>query len=97
MAFTSVCFLVFLLATLALYYLLPKKAQWVLLLAASYAFYWMGGGATVLYLVFTTLTVYVAGRILGCLLYTSSSGPGPGGASPKAVLRRPRRTGPPPL
>lgn len=67
MAFTSVCFLVFLLATLALYYLLPKKAQWVLLLAASYAFYWMGGGATVLYLVFTTLTVYVAGRILGAL------------------------------
>lgn len=67
MAFTSVSFLIFLLATLVLYYLLPKKLQWVLLLIASYGFYWIGGGKTVLYLVFTTLTVYLSGRALGAL------------------------------
>ena len=67
MAFTSVSFLIFLLATLVLYYLLPKKLQWILLLIASYGFYWIGGGKTVLYLVFTTLTVYLSGRTLGAL------------------------------
>ena len=67
MAFTSVSFILFMAAVLALYYLLPGKVQWLLLLAASWGFYLVGGGWTIVYLLLTTLTVYLAGRALGAL------------------------------
>ncbi len=60
MSFVSVTFLAFLLGTLVLYYLLPKKTQWVILLLASYLFYLAGGLKTVLYLLFTTASIYLA-------------------------------------
>lgn len=50
MAFTSIWFPVFLLAALAAYYGLPRRMQWVVLLAAGYGFYCAGGLKTVGYL-----------------------------------------------
>lgn len=67
MSFTSLTFLVFLGVLVVLYYLVPRKFQWVLLLLASYAFYLWGGGKTVVYLLITTCTTYLAGRLLGAL------------------------------
>ena len=43
MAFTSFSFLLFTAAVIAAYYLVPQKAQWWVLLIASYAFYLMAG------------------------------------------------------
>ena len=67
MSFTSGTFLVFVLAALAVYYLTPQRFRWVVLLIASYGFYLTGGLEAMGYLLFTTLTTYLAGRVLGAL------------------------------
>ena len=61
MLFTSYEFLGFLLVVFILYYVVPKKLQWVLLLVASYVFYFCAGPGYVLYLLTTTITTYLAG------------------------------------
>ncbi len=43
MILTSYEFILFLIAMIVLYYVLPKKAQWVLLLIGSYGFYFYAG------------------------------------------------------
>ena len=58
MSFTSAEFIGFLLLTLAAYYLLPRRFQWIVLLVASYGFYLCGGVGALGYLLFTTLTTY---------------------------------------
>ena len=67
MSFTSAEFIGFLLLTLAAYYLLPRRFQWIVLLVASYGFYLCGGVGALGYLLFTTLTTYGAGLWLGKL------------------------------
>lgn len=67
MSFTSGTFLVFVLAALVIYYLTPQRLRWVVLLIASYGFYLTGGLGALDYLLFTTLTTYLAGRALGAL------------------------------
>jgi D-alanyl-lipoteichoic acid acyltransferase DltB (MBOAT superfamily) len=64
MSFVSTEFLLLLVGTIALYYLVPKRAQWVVLLAASYVFYLFGGLKTVGYLLLTTLSTWAAGLLL---------------------------------
>lgn len=51
-------FLIFIIISLFLYYLLPKKAQWIVLLVVSYAFFLSGGLRTISYLLFTTTITY---------------------------------------
>ena len=65
MSFISIEFIGFVIISLLFYYIVPKKIQWLILLGASIAFYLVGGAKTVLYLVFTTITTYIAGRLLG--------------------------------
>ena len=43
MLFTSYGFLGFLLLLIPLYYLIPKRGQWILLLGGSYLFYFLAG------------------------------------------------------
>ncbi len=64
MLFTSYAFIGFAAALLLLYYCIPKKAQWVLLLAASYLFYAIAGPEFLPYIFATTATVYLAARLL---------------------------------
>ena len=64
MALTSIPFLLFLLAVLILYYLVPKRFQWMLLLAASYAFYLLNGIPQVFFLLGTTGVVYGSGLLM---------------------------------
>lgn len=64
MSFVSVEFIIFVLVSLGLYYLLPKKIRWTALLVLSYAFYFIGGKSTIAYLIFTTLTTYISGLAL---------------------------------
>lgn len=66
MLFTSYEFIGFLVLLLLLYYLLPFIAngiryQWMLLLAASYLFYYAADPIYLVYIVTTTVTVWAAG------------------------------------
>lgn len=67
MAFTSPSFLVLVAAALAVYYLMPERWQWLVLLGTSLVFYCLGGGRTVGYVLYTAATVYGAGLLLGRL------------------------------
>lgn len=67
MAFTSWAFLGFVLCSLLFYYIVPKRMQWVVLLLVSFGFYAAGGIKTIGYLLFTTLSTYSAGLVLGHL------------------------------
>lgn len=64
MSFTSFVFLAFIVAIVAIYYMVPKKFQWAFLLLASYVFYLSSGIPQVVYILFTTLFTYLAGRLM---------------------------------
>ena len=64
MLFTSLQFVGFLCLTVLLYYLVPKKGQWILLLAASYAFYAFANWRYLFFIAVTTVTVYFAARLI---------------------------------
>lgn len=61
MLFTSYRFLAFILGLFILYYIIPRKCQWMLLLAASYIFYAFAGWECLIFIGITTLTTYGAG------------------------------------
>ena len=61
MLFTSYEFLGFLAVLSVLYYIVPKRFQWSLLLLASYLFYFMANPYYLIYIVVTTLTIYFLG------------------------------------
>ena len=64
MAYTSLGFLGFLVLVAVVYYLVPKKFQWAVLLVASYAFYLFSGIEQIAFIMATTLITYLAGRIM---------------------------------
>ncbi|WP_187261112.1 MBOAT family O-acyltransferase [Pontibacter beigongshangensis] len=65
MLFNSFEFLVFFPSVVLLYYLLPHRLRWALLLAASYAFYMCWRVDYALLLAFSTLIDYTCGRMMG--------------------------------
>lgn len=67
MSFTSISFFIFIIITIALYYVLPKKIQWVVLLIASYIFYIFSGVKLLVFLLFTTITTFLSGIFIGNL------------------------------
>lgn len=62
MLFTSYAFLGFIGCLFLLYYLIPRRMQWGLLLLASYLFYFIAGPSWLLYLMTTTVTTYFVAR-----------------------------------
>lgn len=58
MLFTSINFLLLVSVTFALYYTLPKKFQWKILLIASYVFYFFAGAKYLPYIIVTTISAY---------------------------------------
>lgn len=60
MSFISLTFAVFFVLLLAAYYLVPKKVQWVVLLAFSVVFYLFSGPKYLLYVAATALATYGA-------------------------------------
>lgn len=60
MLFTSLSFFIFLAVVLLLYYVLPKKCQWVVLLVASFAFYISFSWKFLFFIISTILTIYGA-------------------------------------
>jgi len=65
MLFTSYGFLGFAALLISVYYLVPRRCQWGLLLAASYLFYFIAGPGYVPYLLVTTVTTWLAGLLIG--------------------------------
>ena len=61
MLFTSYEFIGFLLLLFVLYYIVPKKFQWQLLLVFSYVFYFIVNPWYLVYIITTTITIYLLG------------------------------------
>lgn len=59
MLFTSYSFALFLLILFPLYYLIPKKRQWQLLLLASYVFYFIADPRYLIFILVTTVSTYL--------------------------------------
>lgn len=64
MLFTSYEFIGFILLFFLIYYVIPKKGQWLLLLVGSYLFYFMAGTFYPLFLFATTAITYVTAIII---------------------------------
>ena len=67
MSFISLYFLLFLAVVILLYYIVPKKHRWIVLLVASYVFYLLNDLKAVIFIIVTTLTVYLSARKLKSL------------------------------
>ena len=68
MSFASARFLGFLAVLFLLYYLIPRRHQWKLLLAGSLFFYWFAGWYCLIYIGVTAVTTWLTGCKLGALL-----------------------------
>ncbi len=65
MSITSLAFVAFSIALAALYFLVPKRLQWVALLLFSTAFYLLSGPRSWIYLAVTALSAYACARRMG--------------------------------
>lgn len=64
MSFISTKLLLLVMIAAVIYYLMPKKYQWMLLLAVSYVFYAASGINTMGFILFTTATTFLGGFFL---------------------------------
>ena len=64
MQFTSFTFLLFTAVLLAVYYLIPGRWQWLLLLGASYLFYCWAGTEYLFFILFTTVSTYASVMVM---------------------------------
>jgi len=64
MSILSIEFFAFLIAVILIFYIVPKKAQWVVLLVSSLVFYAFSGPAYMLYLLFSAVVSFFAGKKL---------------------------------
>lgn len=95
MAITSFTWLLFLVAAVALYYVIPKKFRWLGLLAAGVFWYAVCSGWGIVCILFTALSVWGAGLLLqktavGGAAAVKAEGADAGGKG-EAALRRKKR------
>ncbi len=64
MLFTSYEFIAFVAVFFLLYYIVPKKCQYLLVLLFSYLFYYIANPVFLIYILITTVTVYLIALIL---------------------------------
>ena len=62
MTFVSIAFIIFAAITALVYFLVPKKGQWIVLLAASYLFFFINSEWLFLVLLLTTAVTWLIGR-----------------------------------
>ena len=67
MSFASAQFLAFFAVLFVLYYSIPKRHQWKLLLAGSVFFYFFAGWYCLVYIGVTAVTTWLAARKIGAL------------------------------
>lgn len=83
MSFISVEFFAFLLAALLAYYLLPKKAQWIVLLLASGIFYYLSGLVNFIFLFISIFTFFAGAHGVHRLMWRQDN---PRGRAAKWLL-----------
>ena len=66
MSFTELLFIPFLIITIVLYYAIPSKHRYLVILCASYVFYGLNDYKLLAVLVFVTGVTYIGGRVLSC-------------------------------
>ncbi|MBR2926233.1 MAG: MBOAT family protein [Clostridia bacterium] len=64
MTFTSASFLLFAALTVLLYFTVPRRGQWWVLLVASYVFYLFAGVEYLAFLLYATVVSYVVARLM---------------------------------
>lgn len=64
MSFLSLEFGIFMLLVISVYFVIPKRYQWILLLIASYLFYASNGLGGLVFLVLTTVIIFVAALLV---------------------------------
>ncbi len=64
MSLVSTGFLLFLLAGVIVYHIIPKKMQWVWLFVLSCFYYLCSGYKTIIFIITTTIVTYFAGVFL---------------------------------
>ena len=64
MSIISVKFLFFLFVSLFMYYAVPRKIQWKILLIVSYLYYLIAGMENIVFLILTSLTTFFTGKKL---------------------------------
>ena len=67
MSFTSYEFILAVAAVIVIYYIIPKRFQWMFLLVASYLLYFWAGPSYLIYISITTLATYLAARKINSL------------------------------
>ncbi|WP_269476875.1 MBOAT family O-acyltransferase [Hominibacterium faecale] len=65
MSFTSVGFILFIIVTAIVYFIVPLKVRWGILLLASYAFYLLSSPKTFVFVLITTVTTFFCGKYIG--------------------------------
>jgi len=65
MSINSLYFIAFVAITCILYFIFPKKAKWVVLLVSSYIYYWISSNKLIVYLLITTLSIYLLALWMG--------------------------------
>ena len=64
MSLVSNLFLLFVAASVLVYYLVPGKLQWIVLLAFSYIYYVAGGPRYVVFILFSTLITWLSALLI---------------------------------
>ena len=57
-------FMLLVLISLCLYYIVPDKLKWIVLMAVSFAFYYICSGRYIAYIVFSILVTYTTARLI---------------------------------
>ena len=68
MSITSLTFVIFAFGTILVYYLMPKRFQWVVLLAANVVFYWKAGLDAGVFVLITATSIYFSALFMDGIL-----------------------------
>lgn len=65
MAINSLNFIAFVFVVCVLYFILPRKVKWIVLLVANYIFYYICSNWMIVYMLITTMSIYFIGLKIG--------------------------------
>lgn len=65
MTINSLNFIIFVAIACLLYFVVPKKIKWVVLLIANYVFYWLCSKELIVYMLITTISIYLLALWMG--------------------------------
>ena len=65
MTINSLNFIIFVAIVCLVYFIAPKKIKWIILLIANYIFYYLCSNWLIIYMLITTLSIYLIGLYIG--------------------------------